>query len=158
MTSAFTLGAAKNQSVPEDEDDQSRRETGESELLYDDAVTVKTTTEEEFTYDDATTIHKDGGNVKPIYTNEISKHLYTNEKQTMDEVYDDASQIIVSNEEYEYVVNDNASSQRELHNNNNDSDGVSMKSGVSDYGANASSHRWHITAAEAKAQVKKKTP
>ena len=150
MTSAFTLGAAKNRSIPNDEDDQSRRESGDSDILYDDAAAVKPTTEAELTYDDATTSPKYEG--KPIYTNENSKHLYTNEKPSANEVYDDASHIHVSNEEYEYVVsNENANS---LINNNNDSDGVSLKSGVSDYGANAPSHRWHITTADAKAQVK----
>jgi hypothetical protein len=152
LASTFSMAALKAQQTrsTSDEDSKSRRESEDSDILYDDALTVKPPKEEELFYDDASAIPKDSENV--------SNNMYTNEKvvkvpEEENLVYDDASRVNDTSEEYEYVANQSISSVRELQNNNNDSDGMSMKSGVSEYGANASIHRWHITASEAKAQV-----
>lgn len=147
------MAAAKAQRIrppPEDEDDKSRKESGDSDIMYDDAMTVKPPRAEEIDNDDASAIPQDSENSKHVYSNETGAKTTDEEDLT----YDDAFRVIDTNEEYEYVANESISSVRELQSNNNDSDGVSMKSGVSDYGANAPSHRWHIAAADAKAQVK----
>uniref|UniRef100_A0A0P5VA83 Uncharacterized protein n=1 Tax=Daphnia magna TaxID=35525 RepID=A0A0P5VA83_9CRUS len=148
----FSMAAAKAQRIrppPEDEDDKSRKESGDSDIMYDDAMTVKPPRAEEIDNDDASAIPQDSENSKHVYSNETGAKTTDEEDLT----YDDAFRVIDTNEEYEYVANESISSVRELQSNNNDSDGVSMKSGVSDYGANAPSHRWHIAAADAKAQA-----
>ena len=148
LASTFSVKAQQNRS-PSDEDNKSRRESEDSDILYDDALTVKPPREEELFYDDASAIPKDSEKFSSIYTNETSIKVVEEENL----VYDDAFRVNDTNEEYEYVANESISSVRELQNNNNDSDGISMKSGVSEYGANAPIHRWHITVPEAKARV-----
>lgn len=152
---SFSLTAAKNQNrsapknVKEGEDDQSRRESGDTEIFYDDAETVRASRaesgkEEPATYDDVSGF--------PTLTKKSKKSVTSKPPPSVD-LYDDASQIIPNKEpeeEYEYVVNGGSP---ESQNNNNDSDKVSMKSGISNYGASATSHRWHISASEAKSQV-----
>ncbi|KAI9557563.1 hypothetical protein GHT06_017391 [Daphnia sinensis] len=148
----FSMAAGKAQRIRppiEDEDDKSRKESVDSEIMYDDAMTVKPPRAEEIDNDDASAIPQDSENSKHVYYNETGVKTTHEEDLT----YDDAFRVIDTNEEYEYVANESISSVRELQSNNNDSDGVSMKSGVSDYGANAPSHRWHIAAADAKAQA-----
>lgn len=156
-----SLTAAKNQNrseaknAKEGEDDQNRRESGN--YCYDDVASMKASVppradmakEEAFTYDDASGFHT--FNVPAL----AQKPKISDSKSSSElDIYNDASQVIVNDqpcEDYEYV-NANGTSTPELHNNNNDSDKISMKSGVSSYGA-TSSHRWHIAAAEAKSQV-----
>lgn len=150
MTSPFSMAAAKAQRIrPPPEDDKGRRESEDSEMLYDDAQTLKPPRTEDIVYDNASAIPKVPENSKHIYRNETGMNTTDDEDLT----YEVAFPVTDTNEEYEYVANESISSVRELQSNNNDSDGVSMRSGVSEYGANAPKHRWHIPAADAKAQV-----
>lgn len=135
------------------EDKRNCKETRDSfqELIYDDASNVNMPKSEELLYDDAAAISKSS-----IKNTKITSDPSSSFNQ--EELYDDASQILVNketSEDYEYVVNGSLTT-KETHNNNNndDIDAVSVKSGFSSIGANASSHRWHITASEAKTQVK----
>lgn len=133
---------------PNNKDSRKPKENEDlQEVLYDDASTVKVSRPEECLYDDASPVPN-----SPVKSNKPTSNPPSTVKE---ELYDDATTTILSmetSEDYEYVANESVPGQ-ESHNNNNDSDAVSMKSGISSIGANASSHRWHITAAEAKSQV-----
>lgn len=62
IANPFSMAAAKAQRIrppPEDEDDKSRKESGDSDIMYDDAMTVKPPRAEEIDNDDASAIPQD---------------------------------------------------------------------------------------------------
>ena len=103
-------------------------------------------------YDDATTLKA------PSFLRELDTSRFLT-AETGRVIYDDAfgslpallsSSSLVA-EEYDLV--DDSASEGTAHN-NNDSDGISLKSGASEYGASGPSNtQWHVPATETKANV-----
>ena len=107
-----------------------------SQIIYDDATTLKAS-EKSFLQEFSTSrFHAETGQV----------------------IYDDAfgslpALVSSSSVAEEYDLIDDSASEGTAHN-NNDSDGISVKSGASEYGAAGPSNtRWHVPAADTKANV-----
>lgn len=107
-----------------------------SQIIYDDATTLKASEKSFLQELGASRFHAETGHV----------------------IYDDAFgslPVLVpsSSVAEEYDLIDDSASEGTAHN-NNDSDGISVKSGASEYGATGPSNtRWHVPASDTKAHV-----